>query len=107
MALETASGTTVPDQALRLAEEAARALNADRRGHRSSPWAPRNPWSGTCGRSLISATRCRSPASPSAQAIAEAVERRLAATVPGLQANRDPVWSVFSARAHDKDKDPT
>jgi hypothetical protein len=35
-----------------------------------------------------------------AQAIAQAVERRLAAMVPpGLQANRDPVWPGFSARA--------
>jgi hypothetical protein len=34
-----------------------------------------------------------------AQTIALAVERRLAATVPDLPANRDPVWPGFSARA--------
>ena len=97
-ALEAASGTSVPDIALSLAEEAARALNADLVA-------------------LIIALGCTEPvvwdAQPVpdfreampvagltvAQTIAKAVERRLAIVVPGFPAERHQVWTGFATRA--------
>jgi [lysine-biosynthesis-protein LysW]--L-2-aminoadipate ligase len=97
-ALEAAPGTTLPDQALRLAEEAARALNAD----------------------LVALIIALGSAEPVvwdvhpipdfrhampvvgvtvAQAIAEAVERRLATTVPVFPAERGHVWTGYATRA--------
>jgi hypothetical protein len=97
-ALEAAPGTTVPEQALRLAKEAARALNADLVA-------------------LIIALDSTEPvvwdvdpipdfrhAMPVAgvtvaQAIAEAVERRLATAVPGFPAERGHRWTGYATRA--------
>jgi hypothetical protein len=97
-ALEAASGTSVPDIALSLAEEAARALNADLVA-------------------LIIALDCTEPvvwdAQPVpdfreampvagltvAQTIAKAVERRLATVVPGFPAERHQAWTGFATRA--------
>jgi hypothetical protein len=97
-AIETAPGTTVPDQALRLAEEGARALNADLVAmiialNSTEPvvWDVRPVPDFREAMPITGLTV--------AQTIALAVERRLAATVPDLPANRDPVWPGFSARA--------
>ncbi len=104
-ALEAASGTTVPDQALRLAEGAARALNAD----------------------LVAIIIALGPAEPVvwdarpvpdfrdampiagftvAQAIARAVEGRLATAVPGLTVDHRPAWPPISTRAQRQAKGP-
>jgi len=97
-ALETTSDTPVPVQALRLAEQAARALHADLVA-------------------IVIALRCGEPviwdarpvpdfrdAMPIAdltvaQAISQAVERRLATAVPGLAAERDSAWAGISTHA--------
>jgi [lysine-biosynthesis-protein LysW]---L-2-aminoadipate ligase len=96
-ALETVSGTTVPDQALRLAEESARALNADL----------------VAIMIALSSTGCvvwdAQPvpdfrdAMPIAnltvaQTIAQAVERRLATAVRGLSAERSAAWTGIATR---------
>ena len=57
-ALETMTDTPVPDQALRLAEHAARALNAELVAIVIA-LGPGTPWSGTRARSRSSVTQCR------------------------------------------------
>jgi [lysine-biosynthesis-protein LysW]--L-2-aminoadipate ligase len=98
LALETASGTTVPDQALRLAEEAARALNASLAAFIITL--------GSTGPAVWDAQpipdfRDAMPVTglTVAHAIAEAVERRLATAIPGYQKVHDQVWTGFSTRA--------
>jgi hypothetical protein len=98
-ALEAAPGTTVPDQALRLAEEAARALNADLvaliialgsvepviwDAHPIPDFRHAMPVAGVTV----------------AQAIAEAVERRLATTAPGFPAERGHAWTGYATHAN-------
>jgi len=97
-AIEVAHGTTVPDHALRLAEEAARALNAGLVAliiafGSTEPvvWDARPVPNFRDAMPLSNLTV--------AQAIAEAVERRLATAVPGLPAERDRAWTRFSTRA--------
>jgi hypothetical protein len=96
-AVEAPSGTTISDKTLRLAEEAAHALNAD----------------------LVAVIITLDPGDPVvwdahpvpdfrqsmpvadltvAQAIAQAVERRLATVVPGLPPDRDPAWTNLLSR---------
>ncbi len=96
-ALATTSGTTVPHQALHLAEEAARALNADLvaiiialgpGGH--VVWDARPVPDFRDAMPIADLTV--------AQAIAEAVERRLVTAVPGSPAKRDPAWTGISTR---------
>jgi hypothetical protein len=97
-ALEAASGTTVPHQALSLAEEAAGALNADLvaiiialgtvepviwDAHPVPEFRNAMPIAGLTV----------------AQSIAQAVERRLEEMVPGLPAGRDPAWPGTPIRA--------
>jgi [lysine-biosynthesis-protein LysW]--L-2-aminoadipate ligase len=97
-ALEAAPGTTVPEQALRLAEEAARALNADlvaliiALGSAEPAVWDAHP---------IPDFRHAMPVAgvTVAQAIAEAVECRLATTVPGFTAERGHALTGFSTRA--------
>ena len=102
-ALETAPGTTVPDKALRLAEEAAQALNADLVA-------------------LIIALGSTEPvvwdARPVpdfrdvlpvaglsvAHAISSAVERRLATAVPGFPAERGQAWTGFATLGERQDQ---
>jgi [lysine-biosynthesis-protein LysW]---L-2-aminoadipate ligase len=97
-ALEAASSTSVPDQALRLAEEAARALNADlvaiiiAFGSAGAVVWDAQPVPDFRNAIPIAGLTV-------AQAIAQAVERRLATTVPGLPANRDPAWTGIATRA--------
>jgi hypothetical protein len=96
-ALEAASATTVPDYALRLAEEAARALNADlvaiiiALGSREPVVWDVRP---------IPDFRDAMPITglTVAQTIALAVEHRLAAIAPGLSAERHSAWTGISAR---------
>lgn len=97
-ALEAASGTTVPHQALTLAEKAAGALNADLVAiiialGSAEPviWDARPVPDFRNAMPIAGLTV--------AQVIAQAVERRLAATVPGLLAKPDSAWPVFSTRA--------
>ena len=96
-ALEVRSGTTVPDQALHLAEEAARALNADLIAliialGSAEPvvWDARP----------VPDFRHAMPVTgiSVAHAIAEAVERRLATAVPGLTTERHRAWTGISTR---------
>jgi [lysine-biosynthesis-protein LysW]---L-2-aminoadipate ligase len=97
-ALEAAPGTTVPEQALRLAEEATRALNADlvaliiALGSTEPVVWDVHP---------IPDFRHAMPVAgvTVAQAIAEAVERRLATSVPGFPAERGHALTGFSTRA--------
>jgi hypothetical protein len=100
-ALETRTSTAVPDQALRLAEHAARALNADLVAivialGTGEPvvWDARP----------VPDFRDAMPIGDLtvAQAIAQAVERRLATAVPGLAVERDPAWPGIATRAHDQ-----
>jgi hypothetical protein len=96
-ALEAASATTVPDYALRLAEEAARALNADlvaiiiALGSREPVvWDVRPVPDFRDAMPITGLTV--------AQTIALAVEHRLAAIAPGLSAERHSAWTGISAR---------
>ena len=90
-ALAAAPGTTVPDQALRLAERAAGALNADLVAIIIA-LGPSGPlvWDAR----PVPDFRDTMPIADLtvAQAIARAVERRLA-TVPGLPGKRDAAWT--------------
>jgi [lysine-biosynthesis-protein LysW]--L-2-aminoadipate ligase len=97
-AVETRTGTAVPDQAMRLAEYAAGALNADLVA-------------------IVIALRSGGPviwdARPVpdfrdvmpignltvAQSIAQAVERRLLTTAPGVPGERDRAWTGISSSA--------
>jgi glutathione synthase/RimK-type ligase-like ATP-grasp enzyme len=97
-ALETRSSAAVPDQALRLAEQAAQALNADLvaivialRSGDPVVWDARP----------VPDFRDAMPIGDLsvAQAIARAVERRLATAVPGLPVERDPAWPDITTRA--------
>jgi hypothetical protein len=96
-ALEAASATTVPDYALRLAEEAARALNADlvaiiiALGSREPVvWDVRPVPDFRDAMPITGLTV--------AQTIGLAVEHRLAAIAPGLSAERHSAWTGISAR---------
>jgi hypothetical protein len=96
-ALEAASATTVPDYALRLAEEAARALNADlvaiiiALGSREPVvWDVRPVPDFRDAMPITGLTV--------AQTIALAVEHRLAAIAPGLSEERHSAWTGISAR---------
>jgi [lysine-biosynthesis-protein LysW]--L-2-aminoadipate ligase len=97
-AVEATSGTTVPDQALRLAEEAAHALKADLVAIIIA-LGPAEPviWDAR----PVPSFRDAMPIADLtvAQTIAQAVERRLATTTPGLPANRDGAWTGVSTRA--------
>jgi hypothetical protein len=97
-ALETRSSAAVPDQALRLAEQAAQALNADLvaivialRSGDPVVWDARP----------VPDFRDAMPIGDLsvAQAIARAVERRLATAVPGLPVERNPAWPDIATRA--------
>jgi [lysine-biosynthesis-protein LysW]--L-2-aminoadipate ligase len=100
-ALETRSGVAVPDQALRLAEHAAHALNADLvaivialRSGDPVVWDARP----------VPDFRDALPIGDLtvAQAIARAVERRLATAVPGFPADRDLAWPDVSTREQEQ-----
>jgi hypothetical protein len=100
-ALETSSSTAVPDHALRLAEHSARALNADLvaivvalRSGDPVVWDARP----------VPDFRDAMPIGDLtvAQAIARAVERRLASAVPGFPADRDLAWPDISTREQDQ-----
>jgi hypothetical protein len=97
-AFETSSGVAVPDQALRLAEHAAHALNADiaaiiiaLRSGDQVVWDARP----------VPDFRDAMPIGDLtvAQAIARAVDRRLAAAVPSLTVERDSAWSDIATGA--------
>jgi hypothetical protein len=91
-AIEAVAGTAVPDQSLRLAEEAARALNADLVAIIIA-LGPGDPvvWDAR----PVPNFRDAMPVAglTVAQAIAQAVERRLTTAVPGLPPDRDPAWT--------------
>jgi hypothetical protein len=100
-ALETRTGTPVPDQALRLAEHAAQVLNADLVAivialQFGDPvvWDARP----------VPEFRDAVPIGDRsvAQAIAQTVERRLATAVPSIPFDRDPAWPSIATRAHDQ-----
>ena len=97
-ALEAASGTSVPDQALRLAEEAASALNAE---FVAIIIAMSSAGSVVWDAQPVPDFRDAMPIAglTVAKTIAEAVERRLETSVPGLPANSEPAWSGISTRA--------
>ena len=97
-AIESASGTTVPDKALRLAEEAARGLNAELVAlvialGSTEPvvWDARP----------VPDFRNAMPVAglTVAQAIAEAVERRLSTSVTGHMAEPHQAWTGYSTGA--------
>jgi hypothetical protein len=97
-ALQFASGTTVSDQALRLAEEAARALSADLVAiiialGSSQPVV----WDAQPVPDFRDAIPIAGVSV--AQAIAHAVERRLATAIPGLPPEPDPAWAAIANRA--------
>jgi hypothetical protein len=98
VALETSSGTAVSDQALRLAEEAARALNADLV---AIIIALGSPGPVVWDAQPVPDFRNVMPISgvSVAQAIALAVERRLATAVPGLPVKTSPAWAEIATRA--------
>ena len=100
-AIEIASGTAVPDQALALAEEAARALTADLV---SIVIALSSPQLVVWDARPVPDFRNAMPIAglTVAQAIARAVERRLATAVPGLPVQRDLTWPRISARPHEQ-----
>lgn len=96
-ALETAPGTTVPDQALRLAEQAARALNADLIALIIALGSPELVvWDAHPVPDFRDALPIAGISV--ALAIADAIERRLANPGPGLTAERDRAWTGFSTR---------
>jgi hypothetical protein len=97
-ALESAPGTTVPDQVLRLAEEAAHALNA---GLVALVIAFGSTEPVVWDAQPVPDFRHAMPLNDLtvAQSIAGAVERRLATAVPCLSAERDRAWTGFSTRA--------
>jgi [lysine-biosynthesis-protein LysW]---L-2-aminoadipate ligase len=96
--LEVPSGTTVPDMALHLAEEAARALNAELVALIIA-LAPTGPvvWDALPVPDFRHAMPLAGPSV--AHAIAGAVERRLAIAVPGRSAKHDRAWSGISTGA--------
>jgi hypothetical protein len=104
-ALEAAPGATVPEKVLRLAEEAAGALNADlvaiiiALGSTEPVVWDAHP---------VPDFREAMPVADLtvAQTIAKAVERRLATAVPGYPAERDQAWTGFSARAQRQAQGP-
>jgi hypothetical protein len=102
-ALEAAPGTTVPDQALRLAEEAARALNADLVALLIA-LGPTEPvvWDAR----PVPDFREAIPVAglTVAQTIAKAVERRLTTAVPSFPAAHDQTWTDFSARVQGQEQ---
>jgi [lysine-biosynthesis-protein LysW]--L-2-aminoadipate ligase len=96
-AVEGASGATIPSQVLRLAEEAARALNADLvaiviafRSGEPVVWDARPVPEFRAAMPIAGLTV--------AQAIARAVERRLTTAVPDLPATREPAWPGIATR---------
>jgi len=94
-ALEVPSGTTVPDQALRLAEEAARALNADLVALMIALFSTEPVvWDAQ----PVPDFRHAMPVAglTVAQTIASAVERRLSTAIPGVQTERGQAWTGFS-----------
>jgi hypothetical protein len=100
-ALETRTGTPVPDRALRLAEHAAQVLNADLVAivialQFGDPvvWDARP----------VPEFRDAVPIGDRsvAQAIAQTVERRLATVVPSISFDRDPAWPSIATRAHEQ-----
>jgi [lysine-biosynthesis-protein LysW]--L-2-aminoadipate ligase len=94
-AVETASNTTISNQALRLAEEAARALNADFVAIVIAfPTGEPVVWDVL----PVPDFRAAMPIVDLsvAHTIAHGVERRLATAVPGLPANRDLAWPSLS-----------
>jgi len=97
-ALETMTGTPVPDQALRLAEHAAHALNADlvaiiiSLGTRDPVVWDARPVPGFRDAMPIGDLTV-------AQAIARAVERRLATAIPSLPVERNPARPNIATRA--------
>jgi [lysine-biosynthesis-protein LysW]---L-2-aminoadipate ligase len=100
-ALETASDTTVSGEALHLAEAAAKALSADLvaividlRSGKPVVWDARPVPDFRNAMPIADLTV--------AQAIAQAIERRLATAVPSLPAERDPAWIGVSTRAQPK-----
>jgi hypothetical protein len=97
-ALETASGTAVSDQVLRLAEQAAGALNADLvaidialRSGEPVVWDARPVPDFRDAMPITDLTV--------AQVIAQAVDRRLGTVVPGGSVRRDPTWPGIATRA--------
>jgi len=97
-AFQTRSGAAVSDQALRLAEHAARALNADLVAidiamHSGAPVV----WDARPVPDFREATPIGDHTV--AQVIAQAVERRLATVVPGLRMEQDFAWPVVDTRA--------
>jgi len=97
-ALETASNSSVPDQALMLAEEAARALNADLVAIVIAfGFGELVVWDAYPVPDFRNAVPIADLTV--AKAVAQAVERRLAAVVPGLPAGRNPAWPSISTRA--------
>jgi [lysine-biosynthesis-protein LysW]--L-2-aminoadipate ligase len=100
-ALETMAGTPVPDQALRLAEFAAHALNADLVAIVIS-LGTRDPvvWDAR----PVPEFRDAMPIGDLtvAQAIARAVERRLATAVPSLPVERNLAWPNIATRTQEQ-----
>jgi hypothetical protein len=99
--LETRTGTPVPDQALRLAERAAQVLNADLVAivialQFGDPvvWDARPVPEFRDAVSIGDRTV--------AQAIARAVERRLASAVSSISFERDPAWPSIATHAHEQ-----
>ena len=94
-ALEVPSGTTVPDEALRLAEEAALALNADLVALMIALFSTEPVvWDAQ----PVPDFRHAMPVAglTVAQTIASAVERRLSTAIPGVQTERGQAWTGFS-----------
>jgi hypothetical protein len=100
-ALETMTGTRVPDQALRLAEHAAHALNANLVAIVIA-LGPGDPvvWDAR----PVPAFRDATPIGDLtvAQAIARAVERRLETAVPSLPFERNPAWPSIATHAQEQ-----
>jgi len=102
-ALEVPSGTTVPDQALRLAEEAARALNA---GLIALIIALGSTEPVVWDAHPVPDFRHAMPVAgiSVAHAIAEAVQRRLVTAVPGITADHDRAWTGLTTRAERQER---
>jgi hypothetical protein len=100
-ALETRTGTPVPDQALRLAERAARVLNADLVAIVIA-LGDGDPvvWDARPVPEFRDAVPIGDRTVP--QAIAQAVERRLATAVPSIPFDRDPAWPSVATRTHEQ-----
>ena len=101
-ALDLAAGAAVPDGALRLAEEAARALRAELVAIEialcsSEPLV----WDVRPVPEFRQALPIRDVTV--AQAIAQAVERRLATTAPGLATEQQPDWAALAHQGTQRD----